>query len=417
MKKSYLAAAILVALAPVLLLPTQSSAQTPPAAAAKPANTVRPAIGMPMTAAQNLFRDKKFPEALVKLDEAAAVPMRTPYETYVIERTRGAVAASMADNALLAKSLEAVLATGVTPAEEAPLLVDSLTKTYFRLKDHPKTVEWGLKAVEAGAVGNETRLMLAQSAFLIENFDVAKRHLGLLVEQAEKAGTKPPESQYRLLANIALKQKDNVAYESLIEKLATHYYKKDYLADLLARVYAKPDFPEKLMTDVRRLRFVAGITVDGTEYNTLAELVFRGGFPSEAKKILDEAYAKGMIKADDVERKKFRDNVEREVAEEAKQAARPAGAANKDPNAMLNNGYNFVIQGQAEKGLAMMEQALTNSAIKNPEESKLRLGIAQTIAGQKAKALATFKSVGGPTGLVDLARMWSLYAAQLPTGA
>ncbi len=45
---------------------------------------------------------------------------------------------------------------------------------------------------------------------------------------------------------------------------------------------------------------------------------------------------------------------------------------------------------------------------KRPEELKLHLGQAQAIAGKKAAALNTLKSVKGDTGAADLARYWSL---------
>ena len=40
----------------------------------------------------------------------------------------------------------------------------------------------------------------------------------------------------------------------------------------------------------------------------------------------------------------------------------------------------------------------------------LHLGIGQLVAGDKAKAQATFKTVQGTDGTADLARLWALYA-------
>src|SRR5512137_3025894 len=64
--------------------------------ATKP-NTIRPEIAAPLKAAEELAAAKKFQEALAKMREADAVAERTPYETYVIERTRGVIAANAGD--------------------------------------------------------------------------------------------------------------------------------------------------------------------------------------------------------------------------------------------------------------------------------------------------------------------------------
>jgi hypothetical protein len=69
-----------------------------------------------------------------------------------------------------------------------------------------------------------------------------------------------------------------------------------------------------------------------------------------------------------------------------------------------------VFSGQAAKGVQMMQQGIAKGGIKRLEDAKLHLGIAQLIAGDKAKAQATFRSVQGNDGTTDLARLWLLHA-------
>jgi hypothetical protein len=57
-----------------------------------------------------------------------------------------------------------------------------------------------------------------------------------------------------------------------------------------------------------------------------------------------------------------------------------------------------------------MQQAIAKGGLKRAEDAKLHLGLAQILAGENAKAQATFKTVGGNDGTADLARLWSLYA-------
>ena len=59
---------------------------------ALPADALRPDVAKPLAAAQELYRAHKYRDALGKIAQAAAVPNRTPYETYMVEEMRGAAA-------------------------------------------------------------------------------------------------------------------------------------------------------------------------------------------------------------------------------------------------------------------------------------------------------------------------------------
>ena len=64
-------------------------------------STVRPEVGTPLKAADSLFKAKKYREALAKVAEADAAAGKTPYETYVIQRTKGSIAAAAGEHDLL----------------------------------------------------------------------------------------------------------------------------------------------------------------------------------------------------------------------------------------------------------------------------------------------------------------------------
>ena len=84
--------------------------------------------------------------------------------------------------------------------------------------------------------------------------------------------------------------------------------------------------------------------------------------------------------------------------------------AAKTGDALVSLGMYAVYNGQAAKGVQLMQQGIAKGGLKRPEDAKLHLGIAQLAAGDKAKAQATFKTVQGTDGTADLARLWALYA-------
>ena len=91
---SLLLAAIGLNAAPVLMAPAH--AQAKPATAEAPKDSVKPELAKLLDQAQikQLMAAKNHAEILQRITAAEAVPNRTPFEDYVIDRTKLAVASS-----------------------------------------------------------------------------------------------------------------------------------------------------------------------------------------------------------------------------------------------------------------------------------------------------------------------------------
>jgi len=89
--------------------------------------------------------------------------------------------------------------------------------------------------------------------------------------------------------------------------------------------------------------------------------------------------------------------------------AADAEAARKMPNAApsLTAGYNLVLNGQVDEGLALMREGLAKKPIA-PEGAKLQYAMAQMDGGRKAEAVKSFADVHGDHGSQDLAQLWTL---------
>ena len=87
-----------------------------------------------------------------------------------------------------------------------------------------------------------------------------------------------------------------------------------------------------------------------------------------------------------------------------------AAGATEDSVALVNVGWAMASAGQYDKGTALMEQGIQKGGITRLEEARLHLAIAYLAAGQKAKAIAAFKSVQGGDATADLARLWLIHA-------
>jgi len=146
---------------------------------------------------------------------------------------------------------------------------------------------------------------------------------------------------------------------------------------------------------------------------TYAALAARAGYPEEAKKVLDDAFAtKPFTGTDLAEANRMRGEVNKAVtSDRAQQAASETAARNgKDGNALVSQGLLETVDGNPQQGSQLMELGIAKGGLKQPEEAKLHLGYAQILAGRDADALKTFQSVSGPNGLSAMAHVWVLYA-------
>ena len=377
-------------------------------------DAVRPEVGKPLQAAQELIRAQKFKDALAKVREADAVGGKTAGESYLIERMRIAAASGAGDVETAAKSYEAISASGKASAADKQRMTESLAGAYYRAHDYAKTIQWGQRYFKEGGTNPAIRTLLIQAQYLGGDFAGAAHELTTEIQAAEKSGNAPAEDRLKLLVNATLKLNDTNGYVWALERLVTYYPKKDYWVDLLGRLQRKPNFSDRLALDTYRLSLATGSMSAANDYMEMAQLALQAGLPAEAKQVVDKGFAAGTLGAGaEAERhKRLRDLVLKRLDEDkAGQAEAEAQAReSKDGTALVNVGMKLVFNGDKARGLQLMQQGIAKDSMKHAEDAKLHLGIAQLVVGDNAKAQATLRTVGGNDGTADLARLWSLYA-------
>jgi uncharacterized protein HemY len=368
------------------------------------AATLRPEVGTPLQAAQQLMKQGKNKEALAKLHDLDKVSGKTPEEIYLIERTRAAAASAAGEYETAGKAFEALLASGKLSASERAQFSEGLVSIYMRAGELGKAnaaIEKQLKEHD----DPKLRAYLLQNYYKQGNWTALENEL----RNAEKHGGLN-EDQLGMLANVQLKKNDKVGYVNTIEKLAASYPKARYWEDLLNRVQGKPGFSGRLGVDVYRLKMANNLMKKPSEYMEMAQLVLQAKAPAEAVKVIDKGYKAGVLGTgpDAARHQRLKDLAAKTLAEQNKNAATDEAQfkKDKDGDALVALGYGLVQAGQADKGLKMMEDAIKSNTIKNMDDAKLHLGEAYAVAGKKQQAINTLKSVGGKEGAADLARYW-----------
>ncbi len=376
------------------------------------AQALRPEIGRPLQAAQEMVRAGKFREALAKVRDADAVSGKTGAEQTTIERMRLAAASGAGDADTAAKSFEQI-SSGVS-VPDRQRMIESIAGSYYRAKEYAKAQTWYARYFKEGGTSSANRTLMIQTQYLAGDLAGATKELTAEINAAEKSGAAPAEDRINLLMNAAVRQKDVAGETFALERLVTYYPKKEYWATLVNRLQRKQGFSDRLSLDAYRLQLATGSLSAAADYSEMAQLALQAGSGAEAKQVLDKGFAAGVLgsgaQAD--RDKRLRDLVQKRLDESKKaevEDERQAMAA-KDGNDLVAIGFNQVFAGEKQKGLQLMQQGLAKGNLKRPEDAKLHFGIAQLNAGESAKAQQTFKTVAGSDGTGDLARLWGLYA-------
>ncbi len=378
------------------------------------ADSLRPEVGKPLEQAGELMKAQKYKEALARVNEADAAPNKSAYESLTIERMRGAAAAGAGEVDVAAQAFDAVIASGKLSAEEQLGIMQALTGAYYRAKDYSKAEAWAQRYLKAGGTDPLVERLLTQSYYLSGDYADAAHALQAELAANEKSGKTPAEDELQMLADSEQRQNDAAACTAALEELVSYYPKKEYWAQVLARVQRKPGFSDRLSLDVYRLKLVTDNLSGAADFMELAQLSLQAGYPAEAKKVLDQGYASGALgNGPEAERhKRLRDLASKQLADDQKAlgAADPQLLKAVDGGPLVNNGYNYVLYGQYDKGIAMIEQGIAKGQLRHPEDARLHLGMAYLLAGRKDDALKALKSVQGADGTQDLARLWTAQA-------
>jgi hypothetical protein len=373
---------------------------------------LRPEVGKPLQAAQDLVKAGKFREALAKVREADAVGGKTANETSLIERMRLAAASGAGDTDTAARSFDAI--GGSVGGPDKLRMIESIAGSYYRAKEYAKAMQWYQRYFKEGGTSSANRTLMIQTQYLSGDLAGASKELMAEIQAAERNGAVPAEDRINLLMNAAVKQRDVGNETFALERLVTYYPKKEYWVTLLSRLQRKPNFSDRLVLDTYRLSLATGSMSAANDYSEMAQLALQAGSGAEAKQVVDKGFAAGALGAGaEAERhKRLRDLVGKRIEEAKKTQAEDekAALAAKDGNDLVTIGMNQVFEGQKAKGLQLMQQGIAKGGLKRPEDAKLHLAIAQLLSGDNVKAQATLKTVSGNDGTSDLARLWALYA-------
>ncbi len=356
-----------------------------------------------------LLEAKKYDEVKALLDQADAMPNKTPYEQYIINRMRLATALGMGDKPKLIEMLEYILGSGRLDKAEQTKFTQALAGYYQEQKNYPKTIE---NLQKYGELSGDPKVARQIMAIRFESGDYKGVQADLLkkLNDGIKANQPMTREELHMLADASHRLKDKATYLTALEGLVRWHPRDRYWSDMLYRTRGKENYSTRFSADIIRLQKMATTKMEEQDYVELAEVDQLEGQFIEGKAALDAGIANGAV-TQNAKIKKLKAELDKQAADDVKNIASTESSARKAKNGtgMVNLGYAFVTMGQYDKGIQLIQDGIAKGGLKNAEDAKLRLGYSYAMAGKKEEAIKILESVQGADGRADLARYWILW--------
>jgi tetratricopeptide (TPR) repeat protein len=375
------------------------------AEAAKP--KLSPAVAKPLVAAQAAMNAKNWDEALARVAEAAAVEPKTPYDAFMIDEMGWYVYLQKKDYPKAAESLERALGSGMVAPADRPQRLRALTQLNIQNKQYPKALQFGDEYLTLNPGDTEIALLLAQTRYLTGDIAGAKA----AAEKITLASPKPPEQALLVALRSNYELKDTAGVMRALEMLVRFYPQKKYWEDLLNnQLFRTKD--DRGLRALYRLMSDTDTLDKSDEYAEMGSTLITGGYPNEAKQILERGMSanvfQGTAKARaqaDLER--ARAGAALDAKELPSAATQLAGA--KTPQQMLGIGKLYFSSGEYEKSVDALRKGLAKGGLKpeDADDANLLIGIASARLGKAADANAAFDAVKNAS-LAEVARLWKL---------
>jgi Tfp pilus assembly protein PilF len=394
-----LAAAGLTSVTGALLTPAIAVA-----AEAKPKISAK--VGKPLSAAQAALAAKNWDEALALLAEAAAVEPKTPYEAFMIDELGWYAKVQKKDYAGAIDALSRAVASGFVPEADLPQRYKALTQLSYEVKNYPQAVQYGKKALELAPGTTDVDLLVAHSLYLNDDFAGARAFV-----DARAAAVAKPDEQLLLIglrSNYELNDRAGTmrSLEALVRNYPAPKYWRDLLNNQLYQTKADRDLRAlyRLMLDTDTLS-------KPEEYSEMATTLVAGGFPTEAKHILERGLAANAFQGDALSRAKAdlaRASTLADADRKELPGADAALATAKTGNAMVGMGKLFFSVGEHAKAADAFRKGLAKGGLTDTDDAHALLGVALARTGKGSEAIAAFGEVKDAK-LGEVTKLWKLY--------
>ena len=343
-------------------------------------------VGKPLQEAQQLAAKGDWKGAMAAVNQAEAVPGKTPEDSKVIAQMKEYIAVKSGDTS--------------TPAgAKAKFANDYNARKYKDVIDDSEALK------KNNVLDANSMQIIAQAYYLSGDKQ------GCLKYIKTNFGATPGDTTLELEMRCAYDAGDEATQRQALETLVAHTGKTEYWSDLLKMSERGQGMRDHDTLDVYRLKMLTGTITGKDEYTTLAQLALQLQFPAEAVAVIQKAQSANLLKDD--RGNKLLALAQTQAAADTANMAKNIAAAQAAPkgDGLVKIGEDQWGQGKAKDAVATIKSGIAKGVADN-NNAQIRLGMALISSGQKAEAQKTLDAVKGPETdkSVMVAHLWSLYA-------
>ena len=181
---------------------------------------VSSALAAPLRAARDALQAKppKLQEAVARLKEAEANPLKTPYDEHIINVLAGSAYARLNDYPEAERAFAAQVDDGFTSPADFPRIIKAVVQINYQLKNYALAVEFGTRALKESAEDEELYTIVSQAYYLNGQYGAVREFLERRIESLERRGREAPPQYLQLIAGSCSKLQDS--------ECVTTYYKR-----------------------------------------------------------------------------------------------------------------------------------------------------------------------------------------------
>jgi hypothetical protein len=359
--------------------------------------------------AQKAIEAKDFQGAMAKLKEAQAVPDRSDFDNYIINRLMMSTAVGLNDMATAAVSAEAAAESPALPDDQKKEVLHDALELATVQKQYQKVVQYGQQLAAMNALDYQTTGMLALAYYQTNDFSHAQQYAQQSISLAKAAGQPPDQNALMIVMSSQVKQNNQAGAEQTLEQIALQNNSPETWAQLVGTTFGARGMNDATAIYLYRLLILSG-GAKGSDYKEMASALTVLGYPTEAAKVLEQGISSGKLssaQAGSVLAKARRDAVQDE-----RMLPQIASAAAKSRNGEqdIKLAEDYWGYGRYADAEAAARRAVGKGGLKTPAEGPLMIGAAEVAQGKYAEANQTLSQVSGNQAATRTAHLWSLYA-------
>jgi tetratricopeptide (TPR) repeat protein len=296
--------------------------------------------------------------------------------------------------------------------------VRELAVLNLTLKDYPKAIDFGTRAVKGGYADDSTYEVLEQAYYQKGDHRATLKYVGDYVDAEIKAGKTPKERSLKTIMSTCIAMKDQACETRAFERLVTYYPKGDYWQNLLNSLFSDPDYkPDEPRLQLYRLAFDVNVLKHAADFTEMAQLEMDQGAAGMAVRVLQKGMDANVFTEQRDKDKNARllaaaqKRTEADQANLAQIAQQATSATVGQKNVEL--GTILLSYEQYPQAIDALSRGLKIGGLQSPASAQLLLGIAQLKSGNKDAAVKTFHAVKGDPKFERLANLWVLHARQV----